>query len=131
VTKYTLAIVGAKFRPPAEGLLAVLPLGTKLIVRREPSNIYDINAMMVLARTEDFATPDWVKLMQPLDSTAGYGSDIDDILASPEWHLGYIPRQDALLLAPRMDAADAREALGVLTFSAEGHPRVQFSIEEE
>jgi hypothetical protein len=126
MTKYTLAIVGAKFRPPAAGLLATLATQTALIVRREPSNAYDANAMQVIwPTTLDIAR-------EKLDEACnGFGFEATDILAKPEWHLGYIPRQDALLLAPRMDKVGAHECAGVLTWSAEGHPRVQFSIEGE
>lgn len=128
MTKYTLAIVGAKFRPPAAGLLGVLPTGCALIVRREPSNAYDANAMMVLVTREQIMAIDEEKLDAAIE---GFGYDVEQMSEQPEWHLGYIPRQDALLLAPRMDKAGERETNGALTFSAEGHPRVQFSIEED
>lgn len=131
MSKYTLAIVGAKFRPPAAGLLSVLPTGCALIVRREPSNAYDENAMMVLVKTIDFYTAEFAQKLT--EACAGYGFSAEDIRDArpPEWHLGYIPRQDALILAPRMDKSGVRETNGALTFSAEGHPRVQFSLDEE
>ena len=133
MTKYTLAIVGAKFRPPALGILAVLPTNAALIVRREPTNAYDANAMQVIWPTQR-GLIDATRLDE---AVLGYGSTADEVLAAPEWHLGYIPRQDALLLARRMDLMPARaqdkpaEVPGVLTWSAEGAPRVQFSIEGE
>jgi hypothetical protein len=128
MTKYTLAIVGAKFSPPAQGILSVLPTNAALVVRREPSNAYDENAMQVLAPTDDWANAPGVAKLD--EACAGYGHSGDDVLAKPEWHLGYIPRQDALLLAPRMDKAEVREVPGVLTWSAEGAPRVQFEVAE-
>ena len=48
-------IVGMAFRPPAGAVLSALPFSTPLLLRRQPSNEYDSNAVQVLL--EGF-TPD-------------------------------------------------------------------------
>ena len=120
-------IVGAKFRPPAQGLLNALPTGTKLLARREASNAYDANAIMVLVRTQDFA--DTLDIEHTDKELAGFGSSYNALMAQPEWHLGYIPRVDAATLAPRMDAAQRTSLAGELTFGATGAPRITLTEE--
>jgi hypothetical protein len=43
-----LPIVGAKFRPPAQEVLTLLPAGAELLLRRQPDNPHDGNAVQVL-----------------------------------------------------------------------------------
>ena len=109
-------IVGMKFRPPAQGILNVLPAGAKLLARREPSNAYDANAIQVLWCTD----PALVETSKLDLSVEGYGSSAASVLAQNEWHLGYIPRTEALVLAPKMDAAGKTMLEARLTFSASG-----------
>lgn len=119
------AIVGAKFRPPAQGILNVLRAGAKLLARREPSNAYDPNAIQVLwaARLVDLAS-------EAADvALAGYGSSVADLMNNPdEWHLGYVPRAEALTLAPKLDERKITTLEGQLTFSATGVPRVTLEV---
>ncbi len=110
-------IVGAKFRPPARGLLDILPVGTRLLARREASNAHDPNAVQVLVQSADFSSMDHELLDKALD---GYGHSARSVLAQPEWHLGYIPRERAAELAPLMDAEGTAELPGQLTFNAAG-----------
>ena len=115
-------IVGAKFRPPAAGILAILPAGARLVARRESTNQYDANAIQVVWPTEvaQFVT----KLEAINDVLVGYGTTLSALADQPEWHLGYVPRADAATLAPRMDAAQRPTLSGQLTFSASGNPRI-------
>jgi len=117
-------IVGAKFRPPAQGLLNVLPSGAKLLARREAANAYDANAIQVIWLTRDkcFETAEGLSKLDA--AVEGFGSSGRDVLDAPEWHLGYIPRTDALTLAPRMDRANVQTLDGQLTFNAAGQPRI-------
>lgn len=124
--RYTLAIVGAKFRPPAAGLLAVLSSGSALIIHREPQNAYDENAIMVLVARSTLAAIAHETLNKAVE---GYGSSFDELMESEFWHLGYIPRQDALLLAPRMDRASLVELPARLAFSPSGQAQVQLEFE--
>lgn len=122
----TLAIVGARFRPPASGLLSVLPGGAPLMVRREPSNQYDANALQVLLPITSLqeAVPE----EQLRAAVEGFGFGLAEIFAQPEWHLGYVPRTDAELLAPSFDSEGVREVQGSLTFDLQGRPAVSFQV---
>lgn len=80
-------IVGSHFRPPAKGILAALPQGQTLYLRREPDNEYDPGAIGVYLRSADIPEA----IHRDLESqTIGFGFDLAAVLASPEWHLGYI-----------------------------------------
>lgn len=90
----TTQIVGAHFRPPAKALLACLPAGHQLWLRPEPTNEYDENAVQVLLRSESLqpliAEPFFHDALQM--QLSGQGSDIETVLAQPEWHIGYLPK---------------------------------------
>jgi hypothetical protein len=114
----TYPIVGAHFRPPAKGILEGLPSGCPLTLRPEPDNMFDPNAVMVTLRSADVPTSAHERLAQGLPL---WGSSLEEFLASPEWHLGYVPRTRAVELAPSLRGADAS---ALLTFSATGQPSV-------
>jgi HIRAN domain-containing protein len=120
-------IVGAKFRPPALGILSILPAGARLVARRESTNQYDANAVQVLWPTEvaQFVT----RLGAINDLLLGYGTTLSALADAPEWHLGYVPRDMASELAPKMDSAQRPTLQGQLTFSASGNPRIQLTEE--
>ena len=126
MSEHTCAIVGAKFRPPAPAILATLPAGFPLSVRREPSNVHDANAIAVWLDARDT----WSELdSAALDERlAGYGMTSDDIVARMPLQLGYIPREEAANIAPAMDAAGIVAQHGVFAFSREGHGRITFVI---
>lgn len=120
MTSYT--IVGAKFRPPAQGILNVLASGSKLIARREPSNAYDANAIQIIWYAYRDDLPEDNEIVNA--ALAGYGSDLAALMENSDgWHLGYIPRTAAITLAPKMDAAGVTELEGQFAFSAIGIPR--------
>lgn len=122
MTPNSYPIVGAHFRPPAKAILQVLPQGAALVLRREPENIYDFNAIQVIVPTSSI--PD--DQMSTLDILAlGYGSGIDIIMQEPEWHVGYIPRTRAIILAPLWDAVGRVECAATLGFNAKGETRAQ------
>jgi HIRAN domain len=128
MTQFSLAIVGAKFRPPAAGLLSVLPQGFPLSVQREPTNAHDENAVMVLMHDVDaFSILDDRLVNEHL---AGFGmgqEEVREMLRKGPVQLGYIPREDAKTLAPLLDhiGGSARAQFG---FSASGLPRVKFTL---
>ena len=125
---FALPIVGAKFRPPALGILATLPSDCALVLRREPSNGFDVNAIQVLVARSALERLDARVLNE---AVLGYGSSFGDLMLSAEHHLGYIPREDAARLAPLVDARGLVEWSGALGFSPTGAPRVEFTLEEE
>lgn len=125
-------IVGAHFRPPAKGLLSALPAGSKLVARREPSNAYDPNAIQVIWPTTGCDSGKGIGLSwdDVQKNVEGFGSSADEIFSQPEWHLGYIPRTEAAVLAPKMDDMGLVELTGELTFAATGGAQIQFEVPE-
>lgn len=117
-----LAIVGAHFRPPAKDLLQVMATGTPLTLIREPENPYDANAIKVMVATTAIPAA-WAEDLAPLLTARGL--DWDDIQAEPEWHLGYIPRGEAEVLAAAFDAHSA-PVPATLAFDLTGKPAVMF-----
>lgn len=120
-------IVGAHFRPPAKVILQFLPMNAPLVCEREPSNEFDPNAIAVYV--EPSAIPQSVH--QDLDlMAAGFGYGIEDILAEPRWHLGYVPAKFAVGLAAAMDSAPRADlstlpmATGKLCCDSKGKPAV-------
>lgn len=119
-------IVGAHFRPPAKSILQVLANGTRLVLRHEPSNPYDTEAVQVLVLSGDIPK----EAHETLNTLAsGYGFTIEDILAEPEIHLGYIPRTITSYAKDDLRKAtgnpQATEGFGILTSDAKGSPKVE------
>ena len=114
------AVVGAYFRPPAKAILQVLPTGTPLVLRPEPTNQYDANAIQVIVATSDIPQDDLEA------AVCGYGFTLEEVLAKPEWHLGYIPRVDAVDLAPKLGS---KTVSGELAFGMKGQPMVTLADE--
>ena len=109
--------VGAHFRPPAKAILATLPAGHPLILRAEPLNPYDPNAIMVLLRSDTIP----VELHADLSlQAADFGYSIDEILAEHEWHLGYIPRAQAQELRESGEIVVGTDRPAKFTFTASG-----------
>jgi hypothetical protein len=125
-------IVGAHFRPPAKGLLTCLPSGSKLIARREASNAYDPNAIQVIWPTTGLDASSGIGLSREDVQSAveGYGNSADEIFSQPEWHLGYVPRQEAAQIAPLMERVGLSELTGELTFAATGGAQIAFEVPE-
>ncbi len=126
--RVTSLIVGARFRPPAAGLLSVLGSGSGLLVRLEPSNPYDPNALQVLVATSTLAK---LPISQLQSACEGFGVGAEELCganAPSEWHLGYVPRGEALEYAPGFDAAGVSEIPGEFTFDLQGRPSVSFEV---
>lgn len=115
-----MPIVGAAYRPPAPAILGALPAGASLLLRPEPLNLFDPNAVMVCILTEMIqAQADLEELAMRLE---GFGMSSGEILEEPpqwEWHLGYIAKTFAASLAPLM-AGEVWPA--ELLFSGNGSP---------
>lgn len=112
----TFPIVGGYYRPPASALLKFLPQDTPLILRPEPTNAYDPNAIMVLVEGKE------IPVDYDLDSAlAGYGTNIAEVRATPEIHLGYIPRGFAatMTLAGDTEATFSYDSRGKATVKVE------------
>lgn len=90
----TTQLVGAHFRPPAKALLACLPAGHPLLLRPEPTNEYDDNAVQVVLRTPslDSLLTNAAFAEELEQQLAGQGFDLAQVREADEWHLGYLPR---------------------------------------
>lgn len=114
-------IVGMYYRPPAEALIKVIAIGTPLLLRAEPDNPADPNAVSVWLRSSDLTAEAKERLETEL-GTMGY--TVADILAREEWQLGYIPKNMAAEVRSNgtipLDAAID----GVFRCADNGGPRV-------
>ena len=117
-------IVGQYFRPPAGAILQVLPAGATLILRPEPSNPFDPNAVQVLVKTTEIPQ----EHTDILDAIAqGQGYSAEDIFAAEEWHLGYIPRNMAKDLVKTLPTGDTQ---ATICFSPSGSARLALKEQE-
>lgn len=115
-------LVGAHFRPPAKALLQALPAGAPLWLVPEPTNEHDANAVKVMVRIE--AIPqDQQALLEQL--AAPYGFLLDDILSREEWQLGYVKRDYAAMIAPKLSGRPCPATLG---FTLDGSPTIEAHI---
>lgn len=130
----TYPIVGARFRPPAQAILDKLPAGTKLLLRRQPDNPYDRNAVQVLLFFNQETA-----VIEAIERACDCGIDPVNPYPDEPIHLGFIPRESAAKLAPLMDESAKIEEEGTfaieqgiaewpatLTFAAHGGPMVTF-----
>jgi hypothetical protein len=121
MSKHTLPLVGAHFRPPAKAILQILPGGAPLILRCEPTNPYDPNAVQVLVESKSIPEDTHEDLGM---HAQGYGFDLEAILAAEEWHLGYVKATEALWLHRKLQG-DHPASLG---FLLNGNPAVNVEL---
>lgn len=127
MTTVKAPLVGMHFRPPAKAILAVLPSACPLSVVPEPDNPHDENALAVFVKSAGIPEHSH----SDLDREAQFfGSSVQEILARDAWQLGYIARQDAMHLAPRITSAmgDNDHFEGRLAFALDGKPTVQLEL---
>lgn len=125
---YRVPVVGMHFRPPAKAILQVLPLDFPLGIEMEPDNEHDPNAIKVIVKSEDLPKDSH----STLDTLAqGFGFSAADILAQPEWHLGYVKATSAAELAGFLGGSrpSHRYTSGKLAFDMEGKPILDMQID--
>ena len=120
----TFPIVGAFYRPPAKALLAVLPVGTPLILCAEPDNPADPNAIAVWLLTASI--PD--TSLAVLDGELGaFGKTLSDVVDMESHHVGYIPKEVAAKL--RYDGFPVQTSVpGTFSCTTSGAPMVRFEL---
>ena len=116
-------IVGLKFHPPALALVRALPLSCPLILRAEPDNAYDPNAIRVILPTATIPTSAHAQISEELASS---GMELSELLVEPEWLLGYIPRQIASELRAPIGFIDLEDIPAEFAFHYSGKPLVRF-----
>lgn len=127
----TLPIVGARHRAPADTILNNLPAGQTLILVREPENQYDANAVKVCLPA-DWQNDMPVATLQDLQEAVSLVAE--EFPPNDEYHLGYVPRDLAAVIAPKMDEEMTEDGVaevivGRLVFDPAGRP--VFDSEEE
>ena len=121
---FSAPIVGARFRPPAADVLNNLPGDQELVCVREPLNPHDENAIRVVV--------DINSIMNICQSMLEPDQEMSDVFAIDErdhFHLGYVPRDKAEMLAGYLDAMGG-ECKGKLSFNVEGRPQVEMSVDD-
>jgi len=119
--RYSSPIVGMWHHPPAPGILRAAPISCPLILRPEPTNPHDPNAIQVWLTTEGIPLSSHDKLREELQ---GFGVSMDEFLAEPEWFLGFIPKGAAAIITLNGDTP------GTLTFDPQGKPLVIFTYNQ-
>ena len=117
----TLPIVGDYFRPPAKAFIAALPVGAKLILRAEPDNAYDPNAIAVHLHGPDIPPASHEELERQLQ---GFGFTLSEAL-NDDWHLGYLPR-DLAAEQKALGFPEGEDVPGTFSVSARGKGLVRF-----
>lgn len=132
-TQLQFPIVGAFFRPPAQAVLDVLPIGAELWLEAEPLNPYDENAVKVLI---DFD----VEMNLPDDSPAkialaerlpNYGYSYDELLEAGRLHLGYLPRTDVAGLRRNGIIPDEGLVRAEFCVGLDGKPQARWQVQDQ
>src|SRR5271166_2799582 len=114
-------IRGAYYRAPATAILNVLPAKAPLYLRYDPfgtvagSAHTDPNAIAVYVKTESIPAKAHVALGA---EAAGSGIELSWILAQPEHHLGYVPKEKAAEL--KLRSGDVPAELRILSSGDRG-----------
>lgn len=116
----THKIVGAFYRPPAQGLLKVMPSGCPLSVIHDSENEHDANAMAVFINTSDLDFKSEEQRLKLDEAVAEYGFSIDEVYQKEAWQLGFIPKGEAAELVHKKDKIESAS----LTFSIDAKPLV-------
>lgn len=128
-------IVGMAFRPPAQDVIMLLPVGAKLYLVREPDNPHDPDAIKVLLLDFDENGP-YAELFEHLGEmveadTYGHLRWTVESLTNP-FHLGYIANSPktggkfASEICAWIVPDEKKEA--TLVYSASGKPQAQFEV---
>lgn len=120
-------LVGMRFRPPALTILQGLGMDQKLILRREPENQYDPNAIAVdMPENWQEALPELAEEARTEAQSLGL-----ELPSTPQ--LGYIRAVEAKDWAPILDQLSSEDIpfpRSRLTFSSSGSPQVTIEVED-
>lgn len=140
----TAPIVGMHFRPPAKDVIALLPAGVKLELRRQPDNEYDPFAVQVFlhgfapdadgAATEVFYALATSRQLERGDTT--FDVLVEMLISEEGWtdplQLGYIDSKKtgmAKLFSEHMDAQAQSSVKATLSFGLTGNPMAVTELE--
>jgi hypothetical protein len=111
--------VGAFHRPPAQVILNSLAIGAKLLLRREPTNAFDVNAIAVWLPNEAFPNRNTDLELAIL----GCGKEPTEFFSQDELQVGYIPKGIAAVLAVNFPENNVS---GSFSVSPTGKPQIRF-----
>jgi hypothetical protein len=83
-------LVGSRYYPPAVAVLPSVPIGTSLLVRPEPLNLYDPNALGVWL----LRMPEWAHVSA--SALEGYGTDLEWWATVAEIKIGHVAAEACL-----------------------------------
>lgn len=131
--RLSIPLVGMHFRPPANQVLAALPIGTPVQLIPEPDNPVDKNAVRVVADLADFP-PGRMLMLEAMLMGSGYSAP--DLIAQGPFMVGYLAATggkparggpgnvEALLLMSGEASYTAK-----LGAAPQGHPTVEIERE--
>ena len=130
---HSAPLVGAHFRPPAKALLQSLPSNHPLELIPEPTNPYDPNAVAVFLRSSTLSQDSLAELGETLPPM---GCDVETLLATPLWHVGYMAKEHASrhqqeigrILAAEMEEFGEGAFAARLNFSGDGKYVIKFDL---
>lgn len=128
---HTHPIVGMYYRPPAKALVAVLPVGTRLLLRSDPcgsatgSDHTDPTAIAVFLATTDF--PQRAEAAFDTEG-AQYGYDTARLREAEEWCLGFIPKHLAAHMHNEAGFPTDRDVVGEFTCTGNASPLVRYTL---
>jgi hypothetical protein len=98
MTHITVPVVGMHFWPPAKVLVGIMPTGHALILRPEPTNPYDENAIAVWADASSVPL-DLIKDNMSAFEGAGDAPDLGELESIEAWthtmrQLGYVAKTE-------------------------------------
>lgn len=121
---FSAPIVGARFRPPAADVLNLMAMDTHLACVREPLNPHDENAIKIMVHRNYIESI--LNVIAEDNPQAVEEISFDD---EGRFHLGYVPRGKAEMLAPILDKGALVQTCK-LSFNVEGRPQVELEIED-
>ena len=124
-SKTQFPIVGAFYRPPAQAILSVLAVDTKLTLLAEPENAYDANAIAVWLDPKDIAEGAYAALSEKLNDC---GWALTQVLEAEALQLGYIAKNFAAQLKASGAVIDDTPLDVTYGVNASGEPRVRFAV---
>lgn len=120
-----LPIVGSWFRPPAGILVKSIPTGSPLILRPEPENPHDPNAIAILIPMSgiEISEKDMPAILKGIEKA---GLTPEEFSALDYVHLGYIPKEEAEKL--QTSRRWFNDVDGKFIVMSSGKPGVQFDV---
>lgn len=123
-------LVGSYFRPPATLVLKGLLGGSVVTLVPEPSNPYDENAIAAYACPSDMEQ-DYAASTELADGLEGMGREIQELLAEPNIHLGYVARTHTAIVREHFGHDYGTPVGSRLVWGGDGKPWLELDNPQE